>query len=94
MTFSAPCGYFAFSATTFTELSLSAAAFVIFSIASGLLFSMPMNTFSVPRYFFMLAMPSKMLSVFSIISLWSPVRYGSHSAAFITSVSTLNFLSS
>ena len=56
-------------------------------MASGLLRSMAMMTRPMPRCFFTAAMPASTVSEHSRNSRLSAVRYGSHSAPFITSVS-------
>ena len=57
------------------------------SIHSGLLRSMPMMQCGMSQYFITALMPEMMVSLHSSISRQSVVRYGSHSAALISSVS-------
>ena len=57
------------------------------SIHSGLLRSMPMMQCGISQYFMTAVMPEMIVSLHSIISRQSVVRYGSHSAALMSSVS-------
>ena len=89
--FSAPCGYLVFNDTTFIFGYLEA-SFVIISIQSGLLSYIPMYPFSTLSIFSIALSPSTTSLVCSNINLWSAVRYGSHSAPFnITASTVLSF---
>ena len=90
--FSAPCGYFTFSGTTSTGKLLLAASSCNRAMASGLLFSIPMNAFSAPTNFCRMLMPSITAQACSTMVRWSLVRKGSHSAPL--SMMYLQFLPS
>ena len=81
--FSPPCGYFIFSGTisifTFSVVTILCKC----SIASGLLFSIPIKAFSTPKVFINILTPTINSSPRSSIRRWSAVRYGSHSTPLI-----------
>ena len=85
--FSAPCGYLVFATNT-SMLPIFATFSCINSMASGLLSSITMIPFSAPVVFRIAFRPKIMSSANSRRTLWSAVKYGSHSHPLRRMVST------
>ena len=78
--FSLPCGYSTGSTTISTLPSMSANAFSIAAIASGLFASIAILTAGMPSTLRMISTPRRTRSARSSMRWWSAQRYGSHSA--------------
>ena len=83
--FSPPCGYIVFSGIT--SIFVPWQAFLIASIASGLLSSIPITALSTFNICFIIFIPSITFEGSSIITLLSEFKYGSHSAPFSNNTS-------
>ncbi len=86
--FSAPWGYFNCKPCTFIWGS-SFTALDMVSIASGLFASIPTKALPTLSTFMISLRPATIFSGSSSMTLWSAVRYGSHSTPFIMTVSIL-----
>ena len=85
--FSAPCGYLVLATNT-SIFPISATFSFINSIASGLLSSITIIPFSAPVVLRIAFRPKIISSAYARRTLWSAVRYGSHSHPLRRIVST------